>query len=129
MGEVYTIAVSSNYSELWRYNIAIVTACLDENRNQIEVVAERSHLADVGSNLSAAEGEWMARNKISLMTPTCDAVEILVYLIPHSLPKEREIEDVPPFEIKISVNRGNKTLHDELHQVNQWSGVSVELKF
>lgn len=129
MGEVFTITVSSNYAELWRYNIAIVAACFDENNNQMEVVSERSHLADVGANLRVAEDGWMARHKLSVKTPKCAAIESLVYLIPHTLPSVREIEDAVPFQVKIVIKRGSEVVHDALHQVNQWSGASIELKF
>lgn len=129
MRESYSIIVSSNYAELWRYNIAIVAACLDENHNQLEVVAERSHLADVGANVSVAEQGWMARHKLSLTTPKCDAIETLIYLIPHSLPNVREIDEQPPFDVRIAVERAGEMLHDQVHKVNQWSGASVELKF
>jgi hypothetical protein len=129
MGEIFQITVSSNYAELWRYNIAVVAACFDKDHNQMEVVAERSHLADVGANLRMAESGWMERHKLSLKTPACESIECLVYLIPHTLPAVREIEDASPFQIKIVVKRGAKTLHEELHQVNQWSGASIELKF
>lgn len=129
MGEVFTITVSSNYAELWRYNIAIVAACFDENNNQMEVVFERSHLADVGANLRVAEDGWMARHKLSVKTPKCAAIESLVYLIPHTLPSVHEIEDAVPFQVKIVIKRGSEVVHDALHQVNQWSGASIELKF
>jgi hypothetical protein len=76
-----------------------------------------------------AESGWMERHKLSLKTPACESIECLVYLIPHTLPAVREIEDASPFQIKIVVKRGTKTLHEELHQVNQWSGASIELKF
>lgn len=128
MGESFQITVCSNYAELWRYNIAVVAACFDRDHNQMEVVAERSHLADVGANLRVAEEGWMARRKLSLKTPECVAIEVLVYLIPHTLPSEREIEDAAPFPIKIVVKRGAEVVHDALHHVNQWSGASVELK-
>ena len=129
MGEIFQITVSSNYAELWRYNIAVVAACFDKDHNQMEVVAERSHLADVGANLRMAESGWMERHKLSLKTPACESIECLVYLIPHTLPAVREIEDASPFQIKIVGKRGTKALHEELHQVNQWSGASIELKF
>ena len=129
MGEIFQITVSSNYAELWRYNIAVVAACFDKDHNQMEVVAERSHLADVGANLRMAESGWMERHKLLLKTPACESIECLVYLIPHTLPAVREIEDASPFQIKIVVKRGTKILHEELHQVNQWSGASIELKF
>lgn len=129
MGEIFQITVSSNYAELWRYNIAVVAACFDKDHNQMEVVAERSHLADVGANLRMAESGWMERHKLLLKTQACESIESLVYLIPHTLPAVREIEDASPFQIKIVVKRGTKTLHEELHQVNQWSGASIEMKF
>lgn len=129
MGDNFQITVSSNYAELWRYNIAVVAACFDEDHNQIDVVAERSHLADVGANLHVAEEGWMARRKLSLKTPKCSAIEAIVYLIPHTLPSAREIEDAAPFQIKITVKRGGEVVHDALNQVNQWSGASIDLKF
>ena len=104
MGEIFQITVSSNYAELWRYNIAVVAACFDKDHNQIEVVAERSHLADVGANLRMAESGWMERHKLLLKTPACESIESLVYLIPHTLPAVREIEDASPFQIKIGRN-------------------------
>ena len=129
MGEVFQITVNSNFAELWRYNIAVVAACFDAEHNQLEVVAERSHLADVGANVAVAEKAWMSRHKMALKTPACESIESIIYLIPHTLPTVRLIEDTEPFEIRIVVKRGSTTLHDALHKVNQWSGASIELKF
>lgn len=128
MADIFSITVSSNYAELWRYNIAIVAACFDEENNQVDVVAERSQLADVGANLSSAEQGWMERNKLMLKTPKCAAIESIIYLIPHSLPSVREIDDAQPFEVKIVIKRGNTAVHNQVHTVNQWSGASISLK-
>lgn len=129
MSERFSIKLNSSFVELWRYNIAIVAACFDANKEQLEVKSARSHIADVGANLKAAPEGYNRHRELSLVTNECETVEILIYLIPHTLPAAKDIVDAEPFNVHITVMRGEATLHDEKHAVNQWAGDSISLKF
>ena len=50
----FKISVSSNFKELWRYNITVVCELCSANGERIEYKAEESYVAPVGANLSAA---------------------------------------------------------------------------
>ena len=128
MSESFSITVSSKFSELWRYNIAIVCQCFDDAGEAVEVCSENRHIADVGANLKGIPEGCDNACQVELHTPSCDNVEALIYLIPHTLPTNKVVEDSEPFALNIKIVKGAATLYDWVHQVNQWAGASISLK-
>ena len=129
MSESYSVELNSSFAELWRYNIAIVVAGFDADGEQLEVKSKQSHIADVGANLKGAPEGYSRRRSLSVETSPCESVEVLIYIIPHTLPSVKDIADAEQFNIHIKVSKGGQTLHDAKHLVNQWAGDSVTLKF
>ncbi len=129
MSESYSVELNSSFAELWRYNIAIVVAGFDADGEQLEVKSKQSHIADVGANLKSAPEGYSRRRSLSVETSPCESVEVLIYIIPHTLPSAKDIADAKPFNIHVTVSRGERSIHDAQHSVNQWSGDSVTLKF
>lgn len=128
MSESFSISVSSDFAGLWRYNIVIECECLDADGGSIEVCSECRHIADVGANLAAAPAGYVAPDKVVLTTPLCDNIKCIIYLIPHTLPSERVVADVKPFELKINITKGKHSMLDSTHLINQWSGGSISLQ-
>jgi hypothetical protein len=48
--------------------------------------------------------------------------------MPHKLPAIREPEDAAPFGLRIKVKADDEVVYNVVHQVNQWSGATVELR-
>lgn len=128
MSSGFLISVSSDLKELWRYNIALVCQCLDTQGEQIEVCAESSYVADVGENLAEPPEGSASRRGVVLTTPSCENIEAICYLIPHTLPVNRIIDESAPFDLRIKIERAGKMLYDTTHKVNQWSGASITVK-
>ncbi len=129
MSESFSVALNSSYAELWRYNIAIVVAGFDAKGQQLEVKSAQSHIADVGANLKSAPEGYDRHRKLSVVVAPCESVEVLIYIIPHTLPSAVDIADTKPFNIHVKVTRGDRAIHDAQHSVNQWSGDSIALNF
>lgn len=129
MSESFSVALNSSFAELWRYNIAVVVAGFDADGEQLEVKSAQSHIADVGANLKVAPEGYNRHRSLSVVSVPCESVEVLIYIIPHTLPLAKDIADAEQFNIHIKVSKGGQTLHDAKHLVNQWAGDSVTLKF
>ncbi len=129
MSESFSVALNSSFAELWRYNIAVVVAGFDADGEQLEVKSAQSHIADVGANLKVAPEGYNRHRSLSVVSVPCESVEVLIYIIPHTLPSAKDIADAKPFNIHVTVSRGELSIHDAQHSVNQWSGDSITLKF
>ena len=128
MSGTFLISVSSNFKDLWRYNIALVCQCLDEEGEQIEVCSQSSYIAEVGANLAESPTDLASHHRVVLSTPQCDKIEALCYLIPHSLPTNKIVEESAPFDLRVKVEKEGEVLYDTTHKVNQWAGASITLK-
>lgn len=129
MSESFSVALNSSFAELWRYNIAVVVAGFDADGEQLEVKSAQSHIADVGANLKVAPEGYNRHRSLSVVSVPCESVEVLIYIIPHTLPSAKDIADAKPFNIHVTVSRSERSIHDAQHSVNQWSGDSITLKF
>ena len=124
----FSIELSSRYNGWWRYNVTLLCGCFDRDNNRTGFVSTESHIADVGANLKTSPAETANRETIRLETPACDHIVLYIYIIPHTLPEARAIDDTKPFEVTLRIGCGGKPLRKEIREINQWSGASIELK-
>lgn len=124
----FTIEISSRYDGWWRYNAALMCGCFDAADNRIDFASAESHVAEVGSNLKARPKEVAADRTLQLETAPCDHLLLYIYIVPHTLPSGREIDDTRPFEIELRIAYDGKLLRTEKRLINQWSGASVEMR-
>ena len=103
----FTIEVTSRYEGWWRYNAA---------------------LADVGSNLAERPADIAADRTAALQTMPCDHLVLYLYIIPHTLPADNEIDATRPFGIEVRISYARRRLRTEKREINQWSGASVEMR-
>ena len=128
MAKKFNIQIRSTYAEIWRYNIAISCGCTDSAGNVVEVVGEQDTLAPVGSNLKVAPDGFTLPREVRLSTPETEGIVAYIYLVPHTLPAQRDIAESEPFKLSVKVSAGRDTIYNVVHKVNQWSGTSIELK-
>lgn len=128
MAKKFNIQIRSTYAEIWRYNIAISCGCTDSAGNVVEVVGEQDTLAPVGSNLKVAPDGFTLPREVRLSTPETEGIVAYIYLVPHTLPAQRDIVESEPFKLSVKVSAGRDTIYNVVHKVNQWSGTSIELK-
>jgi hypothetical protein len=128
MDKKFTISVQSRYAELWRYNIVVMCGCFDKVGERTDFLSKENFVAAVGSNLTAAPNGIESHNRLTLTTSPCDSIVAYIYLIPHSLPPTRDVEEYAPFDLRIKVSADDNVIYDTDHKINQWSGCSIELK-
>jgi hypothetical protein len=128
MAKKFNIQIRSTYAEIWRYNIAISCGCTDSAGNVVEVVGEQDNVAPVGSNLKVAPDGFTLPREVRLSTPETEGIVAYIYLVPHTLPAQRDIAESEPFKLSVKVSAGRDTIYNVVHKVNQWSGATIELK-
>ena len=128
MDKKFTISVQSRYAELWRYNIVVMCGCFDKAGERADFLSKENFVAAVGSNLDAAPAGIESHNSLAITTSPCNSVVAYIYLIPHSLPPTREVEEYAPFDLRVKVSADDSVIYDTDHKINQWSGCSIELK-
>lgn len=124
----FSIEVSSRFEGWWRYNVALMCGCFDADDHRTDFATAESHVADVGSNLTAPPAGIEADRRVVLTTPPCHHALCYIYLIPHALPADNGIASARPFEIELRIGYAGKKLRTEKRLINQWSGASIEMR-
>lgn len=128
MSEGFSIEISSDYKELWRYNISLTGEVADRDGRRTEYVGHASEVAPVGSSLKAAPAGYDPDRRISIVTGAGERLTLYIYVIPHTLPQQRIVDQARPFELHVRIGRSGETLYDRRLSVNQWSGDNIEIK-
>ena len=129
MDKKFTISLQSRYAELWRYNIVVTCGCFDEAGERTDFLSKESFVAAVGSNLDCAPASLESHSAMKLTTTPCASIVAYIYLIPHTLPPTRAtVEEYSPFDLKIKITSDKDEIYAKTHQINQFSGASIELK-
>ena len=126
--EGFRIEVTSRFEGFWRYNVAMTCGCYDAAGQRTDFVTAQSHIADAGSGLAGPPAGYDPARRIVLTTGRCASIDCFLYLIPHTLPAIEAIDTAPPFEVEVAIRCNGRPLRTERHPVNQWSGLSLELK-
>ena len=125
----FKVSVSSSFEELWRYNLVLVCEVCSANNERIEFLSEESFIAPVGSNLTTPPSDYSVDRKLSLTTKDGHYLNILVYVVPHTLPSTNDIIKTKPFSLSVKVVDDKKdVLVNQVFKVNQWSGDNIALK-
>ena len=125
----FKVSVSSKFEELWRYNLVLVCEVCDAKGERLDYLAEESCVAPVGSNLDAAPIDYSVDRTLHIKTKEGDYLNILVYIIPHTLPSTDDIIKTKPFPLIVKVeNEKKEILVNQAFKINQWSGDNIALK-
>lgn len=128
MSRKFQISVRSNFAELWRYNIVVMCGAYDSSGEQLSVTTNESTVATVGDAADGVAAADPASRVVKLTTEECDNIKAYIYFMPHKLPAAGTPDDTPDFGIRVKVKAGDEVLYNVIHQVNQWSGATIELK-
>jgi hypothetical protein len=124
----FKVSVSSKFEELWRYNIVLVCEVCNDKGERLDYLSEESYVAPVGSNLNAAPIDYSVDRTLSISTKEGDYLNILVYIIPHTLPSTNDIIKTKPFSLVVKVENDKKeNLINQAFKINQWSGDNIAL--
>ena len=124
----FKVYVSSKFEELWRYNIVLVCEVCSANNERIDYLSNESFIAPVGSNLEAAPIDYSVDRTLRITTKEGDYLNILLYVVPHTLPSTNDIVKTKPFPLVVKVENDEKEiLVNQAYKINQWSGDNIAL--
>ena len=123
----FKIVVSSKFEELWRYNVIVVCELCSADGERIDFISQESVVAPAGSNLTAPPIDYDIKRDISFESGDGDYVNLLVYVIPHTLPLTNDIYKTRPFHLTVKVSSGKEIIVNRVFDVNQWSGDNITL--
>lgn len=125
---VFKVSISSNFEELWRYNIVLVCELCSNKNERIDYLSKESYIAPVGSNLNTTPIDYSVDRALSITTKEGDYVNILVYVVPHTLPTTNDIFKTKPFPLIVKVvNDKKEVILNQAFKINQWSGDNIAI--
>ena len=124
----FRIAISSSFKELWRYNLVAICELCSADGERLDYKAEESFIAPVGSNLKGVPMGYDDKRTILIESGEGDFVNILLYVIPHTLPSSDDIYAVKPFALVVKVERDAEIVVNQSFEINQWSGDNISLE-
>ncbi len=129
---MFLIEVSSDFQELWRYNIFATCGGFDAMGKSLYVVGEEMVSSEEIQKeivpLPAPPDNFDPKSMtLRLETKDATAIKIIIYVVAHTLPHDRIVEDSPPFNCLITVSRESCEIYRDIHKVNQWGGVTVNI--
>ena len=125
----FKVSVSSRFEELWRYNIVLVCELCSAQNERIDYQSKESFVAPVGSNLSTPPIDYSTDRMLTLTSSDGDYLNILIYVIPHTLPSTNDIIKTKPFSLAVKVENDDKEiLVKQVFNINQWSGDNISLE-
>ncbi len=85
-------------------------------------------MASVGSNLEAAPSDYSADRRLSIATAEGEYINVLIYVLPHTLPTTNDIIKTKPFSLIVTIAKDdNDVIVNRVFSINQWSGDNIAL--
>ncbi|MFI3278572.1 MAG: hypothetical protein SNH13_01380 [Rikenellaceae bacterium] len=124
---MYRIDVDCSFESVWRYNMVLMCGGYDATDEQLYVVSREDIIAEQGNEGEEVPPAVLLPRRITLDAQDAQRIRVILYIVPHTLPQQKDISQTPPFELTITVeNRGDVVYH-RVHHVDQWSGDSIEI--
>ena len=124
----FRVTISSKFNELWRYNLVAVCELCSADGQRIEYKAQEDTIAPVGSNLIAPPANYNPKRSIKMESTEGDFINLLIYIIPNTLPTTNEIFDTKPFPLSVKVTANGEDILNQTFDINQWSGDNIALE-
>ncbi len=126
--ERFHISIDSKYSELWRYNI-IVMSSVSVDDKEVEFLKCRSEVAPIGSSLTSAPLGYNPNRRIEIEHKPATHLTLYIYVLTNTYPHSLDIVDTPPFELRVEVSYGTERRYAHTFEIDQWSGANICLEF
>ena len=124
----FRVSVSSRFDELWRYNLVVVCESCLANGERVEFKSQESTVAPVGSDLLAPPADYNPKRTIIIESAEGDYINLLIYIIPNTLPTTNDIIEAKPFHLSVKVTMDGNEVLSKIFDVNQWSGDNIALE-
>ena len=124
----FRVVISSRFDELWRYNLVAVCELCSANGERIEFQSQESTVAPAGSNLVAPPTDYDPKRTITIESAEGDYINLLIYIIPNTLPATNDIIEAKPFHLSAKVTMDGNELLNRMFDINQWSGDNIALE-
>ncbi len=126
-GRIFDIELSCDFEYLWRYNITLACEMLGEQGERLDFGSKELRVADIGSQMRVAPEGWTKRQKLQLSTVRCASIRMVAYLLAHTMPEERDVESLKPFEMRIMVTTDGEKIYNKVHYVDQRGGAAINI--
>lgn len=123
---VYNVELSTSEKQWWRYNVVITAAGFDAKGNRTGYYSLNEHRGDVGAD-NAMLSQMPRKRALHLECGACHKLDLYLYIIPHTLPECRDIEDAKPFDVALKISLGDSRIVDKKLRVNPWGGTSQHI--
>ena len=123
----YFITIECSYDEFWRYNLAITGAVMVAGK-RVEFLSLLDEVAPVCSDLKVAPKDYNRPTTRLITTKEGEELTLYIYIVPHTLPMSRTVDECKHFELHVNIKHGDVTLYNRRHEINQWSGDNIEIK-
>ncbi len=125
---MYTIEVESSYEQLWRYNMIVMCGGFSATSESLYVVSQRDIISDIENPIECEPDGYTLPRRVSLRAAKADNIRAIVYVVPHTLPIGRDVDQNPAFDALVTITKSGKEIYRNIHKVNQWGGASIEIK-
>ena len=109
----FTIELTSKYAAWDNYNVRMMCEMQDS----------------AGLRTGFASATDKVKGACTLTAGPCARVRLFVYVIPESLPAEREVDRLPDFAALLRVGCDGRVVSEEHIGINPWGGLSLERMF
>ena len=107
---VFTIELTSDFAEWHRYNVRLMCEMQDAG----------------GVRTGFVSGSGTDGGASVLTSGPCERLCLFVYVIPESLPVDRDVERQPDFAAVLRACCDGRVICEERIGINRWGGISLE---
>lgn len=126
MERKFTIVANCDFPYLWRYNLLLSCEMCDAAGERIDFAYKERRIGEIGCQMSRKPADWKPSD-MELTTVECDHIRALLYVNPHTMPAGREVEALPPFEVRITVTVEGESIYSKVHYVDQRGGAAIDI--
>ena len=124
--ERYHISIDSNFEEFWRYNL-IVMASVERDGKEVQMLKCNDEVAPVGSKLLSPPIGYKTSRRIVMDSDLATSLTLYIYILPHTFPMSLQVEETPPFELRVEVMYGTERRYAHSLEIDQLTGENVIL--
>ncbi len=125
--DIFSVSVTSDFQEWWRYNIFLIVETFDDSGQRLEYLKTCDTVYEIGNGneIRTPPSDYNPARPISITTPPCDHIAIYLYVVPNTFPASTVIRNSPDFMVTLHVTHNGKLIQETDYPVNQWGGVTL----